>query len=139
MLISCKGKIGPEAPTEVATTLHRHDKIYGVVYNGDVAQVTVTGSLPSIVDAAQQLAWLTAAYRVPIEGQASYSDVHLADAMSEAELREIAEGLDPRLKIFRIVPLPLEAMPDTPEAPVPQDLKGKIIVRGFPVPAKSER
>lgn len=88
-----------------------------------VVSFRVTGSLENIIEIAQQLAWITATFRVPVYGQVSYSSVLLSET----------GGMT-----FDLTPTPLEEVGrviNSSTCWLPLFANG-IIARGLAVPAR---
>ena len=85
--------------------------------------VYVKGSLNELVETAQQLAWLSAIFRVPRYGQVSYSEV---TCEQKADM------------VFSIYPLELKEIREKDGVCwLPLFING-IVARGFPIPSRNE-
>ena len=81
----------------------------------------MTGSLEQVVVVAQQLAWITASFRVPVYGQVSYSEVLISRTGD---------------MVFDLFPMPLEEVRERVSACWLPLFANTIIARGLPVPAR---
>lgn len=81
----------------------------------------MTGSLEQIIVVAQQLAWITATFRVPVYGQVSYSEVLISRVGD---------------MIFDLFPTPLEEVRERAGACWLPLFTNSIIARGHAIPAR---
>lgn len=81
----------------------------------------MSGSLEQIIVVAQQLAWITASFRVPVYGQVSYSEVLISRTGD---------------MVFNLYPTPLEEVRERVSACWLPLFANSIIARGLAVPAR---
>ena len=80
-----------------------------------------------MIEVAQQLSWLTASVRLPIDGQVSFSDSVLIRSDAETDVA-----------IFKIFPLSLNLVPKIESSCWLPLLLGTVIARNYPIPAREQ-
>ena len=91
-----------------------------ILDKGDI-NIHVRGSVKVLVEVAQQLAWLSASFRSPREGQVSYSEIIFKET---------------GLAIFDIRLMELEKVQPRKDACWLPIFVNSIIARGFPIPSR---
>ena len=86
-----------------------------------MASISVNGSLKELIEVAQQLAWITASFRIPQYGQVSYSEISFERTGN---------------MVFNIFPLELEAVRQRASACWLSLFVNGVVARGFPIPAR---
>lgn len=85
------------------------------------ASFLVNGSLDQIIVVAQQLAWITASFRIPVHGQVSYSEILISRAGD---------------MVFDLFLTPLEEIQERVSACWLPLFVNSVIARGIPIPAR---
>lgn len=89
--------------------------------------INAFGTKEFLIDIAQQVSWLTASIRLPIDGQVSFSDSFLISSNA---------GTD--VAIYKVLPLPLDLVHGTENSCWLPLFFGTVIARNYPIPEREQ-
>lgn len=89
--------------------------------------INAFGSKEFLIEIAQQLSWLTASIRLPIDGQVSLSDSLLIIIDAEFEV-----------PAYKVLSLPLHSAPATENSCWVPLFLGTVLARNFPIPEREQ-